>query len=148
RGVTLGILKSGMEIPPGTVLMEDPPSHPRHRGLLARMFTPKRVSALEPEIRTLCVELLDPMVGSGGFDLAEVLAMQVPMRVIGKLIGIPESDQEFIRDRVDESNPDKRLGDELLSGAIFADYIEWRRDHPSDDIMTQLMYAEFEDETG
>ena len=35
-----------------------------------------------------------------------------------------------------------------LSGAIFAEYIDWRVEHPSDDIMTQLLNAEFEDENG
>jgi cytochrome P450 len=148
RGVTLGILRTGMEIPPGTVLMEDPPSHSIHRSLLARMFTPKRVSALEPQIRQLCADLLDPVVGTGGFDLIDVLAKQMPMRVIGKLIGIPEADQEFVRDRLDDIDPEDRTEDDMLSGAVFADYIEWRADHPSDDIMTQLMNAEFEDETG
>ena len=31
---------------------------------------------------------------------------------------------------------------------IFAEYIEWRAEHPSDDLMTKLLNAEFEDETG
>ena len=31
---------------------------------------------------------------------------------------------------------------------MFADYIDWRADHPSDDIMTELLQAEFEDENG
>ena len=148
HGVTLGVLKSGVEIPPGTVLMEDPPSQTIHRSLLSRMFTQKRVSGLESEIRQLCADLLDPVVGSGGFDLIEVLGKQMPMRVISKLIGIPESDQEYVRDRFENLDMDDRMGEDMFSGAIFADYIEWRADHPSEDIMTQLMYAEFEDETG
>jgi cytochrome P450 len=51
RGVTLGLLKAGFEIPPGTVLIEDPPAHTVHRKLLSRMFTPKRVAELEPKTR-------------------------------------------------------------------------------------------------
>jgi cytochrome P450 len=35
-----------------------------------------------------------------------------------------------------------------ISGEMFADYIDWRADHPSDDLMTELLKAEFEDETG
>src|SRR3954454_10875737 len=31
---------------------------------------------------------------------------------------------------------------------MFAEYLDWRAEHPSDDIMTQLMNAEFDDETG
>ena len=57
-----------MEIPPGTLIFEDPPTHGIHRALLSRMFTPRRIGELEPEIRALCVKLLDPLVGAGGFD--------------------------------------------------------------------------------
>ena len=35
-----------------------------------------------------------------------------------------------------------------FGGEMFADYIDWRAEHPSDDLMTELLQAEFEDETG
>src|SRR5689334_20874970 len=47
-GVTLDLLAGGFEIPPGTVILEDPPTHTIHRNLLSRMFTNRRVSQLEP----------------------------------------------------------------------------------------------------
>ena len=47
-------------------------------------------------------EVLDPLVGSGGFDFIEDLGKFMPMRVIGMLLGIPEQDQEAIRDRLDD----------------------------------------------
>src|SRR6266540_4122336 len=67
RGAVLELIQSGMEIPPGTVIFEDPPTHTIHRSLLSRMFTPRKVAALEPRIRRYCAEALDPLVGSGGF---------------------------------------------------------------------------------
>jgi cytochrome P450 len=113
------------------------------------MFTPRRISALEPEIRQLCTKLLDPLVGAGGFDFVADLGSQVPMRVIGLLLGIPEGDQEAVRDHFLAQRSDAdRHEDTILGGAIFADYIDWRVEHPSDDIMSQLLNAEFEDETG
>jgi cytochrome P450 len=149
RGVTLDLLKSGIEIPPGTLIFEDPPTHGIHRSLLSRMFTPRRVSSLEPDIRNLCAKLLDPLVGAGGFDFVTDLGSQVPMRVIGMLLGIPESDQESVRDHFFNSrNEESDRDEDHLSGAIFGDYIDWRVEHPSEDIMTQLLNAEFEDETG
>jgi len=149
KGVTLDILKSNMEIPPGTVIFEDPPSHAIHRALLSRMFTPKRVSALENDIRQLCVKLLDPLIGAGGFDFVANLGSEVPMRVISMLLGIPESDQATVRDHLLEGRSVYGPDDEnLLTGDIFGRYIDWRVEHPSDDIMTQLLYSEFEDETG
>ena len=148
KGVTLDLFLADIEIPPGTLIFEDPPTHGIHRSLLSRMFTPRRVSSLEPDIRNLCANLLDPLVGAGGFDFVTDLGSQVPMRVIGMLLGIPESDQESVRDHFFNSRNDDSREEGQLSGAIFGDYIDWRVEHPSEDIMTQLLNAEFEDETG
>src|SRR5262249_50962730 len=138
------------EFPPGTLIFEDAPTHPIHRSLLSRMFTPRKVSALEPKIRELCAELLDPLVGTGRFDFATNLGAIMPTKVVGMLIGIPDDQSEAVRDFYDSHRGD-RAGEahaEVFDGAIFADYIDWRVEHPSDDVMTQLLYAEFEDETG
>jgi cytochrome P450 len=153
RGGILELIKSGLEIPPGTVIFEDPPTHTMHRGLLSRMFTPRRVAALEPEIRRYCAEALDPLVGSGGFDLIRDFGAVMPMRVIGRLLGIPEGDQQAIRDRSDatlrtEAGKPMDQAEAFATGELFGEYIDWRVEHPSDDIMTELMNAEFEDETG
>jgi cytochrome P450 len=148
HGTALDIIKSGMDLPPGTVLMEDPPTHTIHRKLLSRMFTPKSISALEPRVREFCAELLDPLVGSDGFDLIAEVAKKVPTRVISMLVGIPEADEESVRDRFGTKGQRTAELDEVLSGDTFAEYLDWRVDHPSDDIMTQLLHVEFEDETG
>ena len=154
RGGILELIKAGIEMPPGILIFEDPPTHTIHRRLLSRMFTPKRVAALEPKIRDFCARSLDPHVGTGGFDFIADLGAQMPMRTIGMLLGIPEADQEAIRDQTDanlrtkEGEPMVVDPDKLASGELFADYIDWRADHPSDDIMTELLQAEFEDETG
>ena len=88
-------------MPPGVFIFEDPPLHTVHRGLLSRVFTPKKMNALEPQIREFCAASLDPLVGAGRFDFVADLGAQMPMRVIGMLLGIPEEDQEAIRDHVD-----------------------------------------------
>jgi cytochrome P450 len=153
RGGILELIKSGIEMPPGIVIFEDPPTHTIHRGLLSRMFTPRKVAGLEPQIRQYCAEALDPLIGSGRFDLVGDFAAQMPMRVIGMLLGIPEEDQEAIRDRVDaglrtEAGQPMRGTQAFANAELYADYVEWRSTHPSDDIMTELLNAEFEDETG
>src|SRR5580658_10620714 len=66
RGSTLEIIKANVELPPGIILMEDPPIHDVHRGLLSRVFTPKKMNALEPKVREFCARSLDPLVGAGG----------------------------------------------------------------------------------
>ena len=70
------------------------------------------------------------------------------------LLGIPEEDQEAIRDQVDANlrteagQPMQTPALEVFSGEMFADYIDWRAEHPSDDLMTEMLQAEFEDEHG
>jgi cytochrome P450 len=153
RGGILELIKSGIEMPPGTLIFEDPPIHTIHRKLLSRVFTPKRVAALEPRIREFCAHSLDPLVGAGTFDFVTDLGAQMPMRVISMLLGIPEPDQEAVRDRVDRNLRTKpgepmEVTAHFANGEIFGDYIDWRAEHPSDDLMTELLNAEFEDENG
>ena len=155
RGAIIELIKANIEIPPGTVIFEDPPIHDIHRKLLARMFTPRKVNALEPKIREFCAQALDPLVGSGRFDFVADLGAVMPMQVISALLGIPEDDQEMIRDhanaqlRTEAGKPMKHEeGGAMVLGELFEAYIDWRADHPSDDIMTELLNAEFVDETG
>ena len=77
----------------------------------------------------------------------------MPMRVIGMLLGIPEEDQEAIRERVDaalrtEAGKPMDVSQASYAGKGFEEYIDWRAKHPSDDLMTELLRAEFVDETG
>jgi cytochrome P450 len=154
RGSVLEIIKAGVEIPPGSILFEDPPTHDLHRGLLSRVFTPRKMQALEPQVRAYCAEVLDPLVGTGDFDFVADLGKFMPMRVIGMLLGIPVEDQEAIREQIDdglrleEGVPNETEYDALRSARVFSDYITWRAEHPSDDLMTELLNAEFEDEHG
>ncbi|GMU79282.1 MAG: cytochrome P450 monooxygenase [Acidimicrobiia bacterium] len=154
RSDILEIIQSGLPLPPGVVLFEDPPLHTMHRGLLSRVFTPRRMAELEGQVREYCVRCLDPLVGSDGFDVIAELSAMMPMRVIGMLLGIPESDQEAVRDRsdaflrTDAGKPMAVKQEAIADGSMFAEYIEWRASNPSDDLMTALLNAEFEDETG
>ncbi len=147
RGALLEIIKSGMEIPPGTLIFEDPPIHNIHRNLLSRMFTPRKVLALEPQIREFTARCLDPLVGTGRFDFVNDLGEQMPMRVIGMLLGIPEEDQRRVTDHGEATLQSKQV-DLLATGEVFAEFIDYRTENPSDDIMTDLLTVEFEDETG
>jgi cytochrome P450 len=155
RGSVLEMIKMGVDIPPGSILFEDPPTHDIHRSLLSRVFTPRRIAEIEPKVRAFCATSLDPLVGAGGFDFIGDLGAQMPMRTIGMLLGIPEQDQEALRDRLDSgmrlkegAPPDPNDTLVSLADDAFAEYIDWRADHPSDDLMTELLNAEFEDHTG
>lgn len=152
RGTTMDVIKSGIEVPPGVILFEDPPLHDLHRRLLSKVFTPRRMAAIEPLVRDFCVRALDALAGSESFDLIGDLGAQIPMRTIGYLLGIPETDQARIRDRtgraigLKEGTFRPATADAFENSyQLFADYIEWRADHPSDDLMTQLLNAQIEE---
>jgi cytochrome P450 len=156
KGSVLDAIKIGIPIMPGNILMEDPPDHDMHRALMSRVFTPKRMEGIADEVRQFCRESLDPHVGSGGFDFIKDLGAYMPMRTIGMLLGVPEEHQEEIREIMDEAmeledgtgQQNFEFGLKVLSGQLFAEYLDWREDHPSDDLMTALITMEFEDETG
>ena len=96
---------------------------------------------------------LDPLIGSDRFDFIGDIGAMIPMRTIGYLLGIPEQNQATIRDNSNESITlkDGEFGgvrEDLFENSyeMFADYIDWRADHPSDDLMTQLLNAEVEED--
>lgn len=153
RGTTMDIIMSGLEVPPGVILFEDPPLHDLHRRVLSRVFTPRRMEAIEPLARRYCERALDQLVGSSRFDFIADLGAQIPMRTIGYLLGIPEEGQQAVRDNTNQAIGLKDGSGYAVSEnafensyQLFADYIEWRAEHPSDDLMTQLLNAEVEDE--
>jgi cytochrome P450 len=159
RGTVLEFIRNNVQIPPGTILFEDPPLHDAHRALLARLFTPRRIAEIEPQVRAYCARCLDPLVGGDRIDFIADLGSQMPMRVIGMLLGIPEEDQEELRDGIDAGlslEEGERAGRAASQGegvslfptARFSEYIEWRRKNPSDDLMTELLNARFVDDQG
>ena len=151
KGTVLELIRAELAAPRGMFIFEDPPIHDLHRGLMSRMFTPRRVAALERRIREFCARALDPFVGSGGFDFVRDLGADMPMRVIGEMLGIPEGEQEAVRDGIDAG---MRLEDDQSPTAVLADhsrfhdYIEFRRRQPSDDLMSDLVTITFVDEHG
>lgn len=155
RGVVLEIIKSGMEIPSGVLIFEDPPIHDIHRNLLSRAFTPRKINALEPMVRDFTARCLDPLIGEGEFDFVKQLGSVMPLRVVGMLFGIPEHFQRLVQEdgeRHVRTERGKQMTDNtdgvLTDGQVFAEFIDWRIDHPADDLTTELLEAEFEDETG
>jgi cytochrome P450 len=153
RGDVLEYIKSDMEVPRGMFIWEDPPFHTMHRSVLTRVFTPKRMNDLEQRIRAYCARSLDPFIGADRFDFITDFGAQMPMRVIGMLLGIPEEDQEAIRASVDsalrtEAGKPMQAGQAQITGEGYEAYIDWRMRNPSDDLMTELLSAEYQDEGG
>jgi cytochrome P450 PksS len=134
------------------MLFADPPDHTRLRALVSQAFTPRRVEAMAPRVRTIANELLDAIAPHGQADLIEAFALPLPVRVIAELLGVPEIDQAQVSDwsqaiiapasRGLNRRERKRKMRELVAylQAMFAD----RCTHPQNDLVTALVQAEAE----
>ena len=150
RGVTIEMIQAEIPKMNGLFIGEDPPEHDMHRKILSRAVTPKRVKELDGSIRGLCAEYLDPHVGSDGFEVVQSFAANLPMRVIGALVGVPEEFQLEIREDMDAEGrleegemPD---GSYILTiGEPYRPFLEYRRKHPANDFISELIEATFTD---
>lgn len=153
RGDILEIMKANVPKPNGMFIWEDPPRHDTYRSVVGRVFTPKRMNEMESMIRDYTGKCLDPLVGSDRIDFIADLGAKLPGGVIGIMLGIPEEDRDRVRGIVEarlRTEPGKPMDTELGVGqsGAFDDYLDWREKNPSDDLMTQLIHAEFRDEHG
>ncbi|MEU5879476.1 cytochrome P450 [Spirillospora sp. NPDC047279] len=135
-----------------SMLDRDPPDHTRLRSLVSKVFTPRKVGALEPRITALVDEALD-RIDAGGGDLIEELAFPLPFAVISEMLGMPPTDHERIRElsamvvRSLEPIFDEDVLKQIAHASvdltgIVRDVIAWKRANPGDDLLTALIAAE------
>jgi cytochrome P450 len=153
RGVILEMIQQNVEIPPGTLIHDEGQLHTIHRSLLSRVFTPKALTAIEPQVREICARRLDELRGRDRFDWVLDFAEYIPMRVFGMLLGIPEGDQEAVLEHTEdgmraEPGKPKEYADNQLDGSFYADYVDFRCANPGDDLTSRLLFTEFEDVDG
>ncbi len=131
----------------------DPPDHTRLRRLVAKAFTPKTVEQLRPDIIRLTAALLDGFEGGGVVDIIPELALRLPIAVISEMLGVPEAYwpelQPLVRTVVatlEISPPLDQLEAAAIAGRGIADQFEGliadRREHPTDDLLSQLVHVE------
>jgi cytochrome P450 len=135
----------------GMFISLDPPQHTAYRGLVARAFTPRQIGGLEDDIRRIAGELLDPQVGSGGFDYVQDFGAILPPTVISSLLGVPAADQAWLRHQVDlifhieddvgMNNPTSREAAANVFTYCTAQ-VDERRTKPRDDLFTHLAQAD------
>jgi len=157
HGDILEFIKARSVMPDSVFIHQDPPKHTAYRALMQRIITPKRMFAVEQDIRALCARSLDPLIGADRFDFITNLGAEMPMRAVSMLLGIPEKDQTAIRESVDarmrteagkpiDLAHQQAIQQEALAG--FEEYISWREKNPSDDMMSELLQTDFKDPEG
>ena len=129
-------------------ISSDPPYHGVIRRMLLPAFTPRPVDALEPFTRQLCRDLLDETEGKTSFDAATEYAQHIPVQVIARFLGFPQSDAHLFRgfirtvlEEVDRPAEERETMFEDLDNYMDAQ-IEEHRAHPRDDLTSFLLDAE------
>lgn len=156
RQLEAGLLQP-RSFPPGFLFL-DPPDHTRLRKLVAKAFSPKVVSALEPEIVALVDGLLDRIAEKGEFDVVQDFAYPLPVAVICRLLGVPLDDEpQFSRasavlaQALDPFSTITGVPPDVVNERMQAvrglrgylhDLIERRRSEPGDDLLSGLVAVE------
>jgi len=139
----------------------DPPVHTRQRMMFHRGFSHKLVSTYEPLIRDICNDILDEAVDLSEIDATKEIAKKLPMRMLGRVIGTPDEDAEWLVSRGDSmiANSDPDFTDHVVdkvdtdeyrflpfrspAGKEIYEYGEkqkrLREDHNMGDVMSMLL---------
>jgi cytochrome P450 len=133
-------------------ISSDPPFHQGARRLLLAAFAPQAIDKLEPATRVYCEELVESLRGHDVVDAAEGYAQHIPVRVIAKMLGLPEEDADVFRGFVNHVLEGVALPLEQRAEGMMAlfGYLETHiEDHignPRDDLITHLLESELEGE--
>lgn len=142
------------------IIFMDPPEHTMYRSLVSRAFTPRRMAALDDDVREICAELLDGLAGRSSFDYIQDFAAQVPSRVISRLVGVPDDEREEQRVNIDTMfhiDPERGMINDIAFMArirlheYLLDLVNRHVEHPDqfgDDLLKVLIGAEVTGEDG
>ncbi|MDT7539537.1 MAG: hypothetical protein QOI82_3122 [Actinomycetota bacterium] len=140
-------------VDPPSMLVVEPPDHTRYRKLVSKVFTPRAVEALRPQIQAVADGLLDELAGRDEVDLVASYAERLPVAVISQILGVPPEDHARVLRLGHLAAPSLDVGlsyreFRVVDGAIreFQDWlgghIDRLREHPTDDLMSQLVQLE------
>lgn len=141
----------GLFIGPSILAMEGK-THRDHRNLVSAAFKSRSLQRWEPEVvRPICEALVDEFIESGSADLVRDFTFEFPTRVISKLLGLPEEDLSWFRQRaVELISYTVKYKRAFEASAALKDYflgqIDLRRSHPTEDIIGDLVTAEIDGE--
>jgi cytochrome P450 len=131
-----------------TILQMDATEHLRHRALVARAFRPRILDRWSDTIIGATIsELIDAFAGDGHADLIPQLTFPFPVRVVARILGLPETDwPRFLRLSTQliavMRNWDRALAASRELRDYFGDIIAERRRNTRDDLVSQLIEAE------
>ncbi|OBA76315.1 cytochrome [Mycobacterium sp. 1554424.7] len=151
RGITLDMVTGEeIDVPPGYIIMMDPPEHERMRKLVNRVFTPRAVASLEPMIREKIAQFANKLNPSS-FDAVADFSALFPVEIITTMLGVPAGDRQQLRLWLDKGlereqgsmGPSPESIDAMMkSGTYYYELIQQRRAARQDDMISRLIEAE------
>jgi cholest-4-en-3-one 26-monooxygenase len=134
------------------MLNMDPPQHVKFRRVVSRAFTPRRVEALRPHVRSIARRIVDGVADKGECDFVADVAAQLPLEVICEMMGVPESDRGGVFDLSNRligfDDPDFQTNEadgKIAAAEMFtyAFHLAAKlKQRPGEDIVSQLLAAE------
>ena len=136
---------------PTLMANQDPPEHTRLRRLTSGAFAPAKIRSMRGWIEELVDELLDDLTANEPHDLVPSVAWPLPMRVIGGILGVSDSDVPKLKQYVDDmlsidSPMEKRLAGLQSMRAAIAELIAERRAQPTEDLLSIMVHARDQDD--
>ena len=148
-------LERGSGTRPPMIIAMDPPRQQKLRRLVSKAFTPRRVAELEPTVRALTRKYLEAVISRGACDFVRDFAAKLPMDVISTMMGVPENDQDMLREWADTLLHREEGKSEIPKAGLeasgnlaryFAGDLARRRARPGDDLVSALLDAEVDGE--
>ena len=163
EGITLEEMRPEAFEARRSMIEYDPPAHTRYRRLVSKPFSRREVYAYENGIRLLARQVLDEALAPGvqALDFVEKIAKQLPMRMLGRLLGVPDEDGPWLVERGDAllGNFDPEMTDYPIDMVDTAEFemmpfrspagidlyrygqrqVALRQANPTDDIISDLL---------
>jgi cytochrome P450 len=135
----------------------DPPVHNRHRALARRALSPRWVRSVEGDVRAVANELIDSFVDAGRCELVKQFAIPVPLIIIADKLGVPRDNLTAFRHWSDaiitgnmevlDNTKRAEIAEVILEyQQYFLERIAERRAEPADDLLSELIAAQVDDE--
>ncbi|WP_167101143.1 cytochrome P450 [Mycobacterium sp. DL592] len=135
---------------PPSLLAVEPPAHTRYRKTVSSVFTSRAVAALRDGVEDAAGQLLDGLDGLGVVDIVARYCAQLPVAVISDILGVPERDRPLILEFGELAAPSLDVGlswqqyqrvQRGIAGfnSWLAAHLRTLRDHPGEDLMSQLI---------
>ena len=137
------------------ITQTDPPRHTALRKIITKAFVPRVINRMEPWIREVSEELLEPVLSKGEMEFLDAFAIPIPVRVITRMMGISKHDVRQVHEWANliianpaevEGGPEGFFRAQREMAEFFQDLIEERKQNLQEDLISDLIRAEVDGE--